>query len=315
MDTPPSSLPPSNRPALLGQLLSETTQYAKAHWQPLLVGAVVFGVILGGLNMVLGAQTALSVQRGMDNMDVDVERMEELSGRIEAGDEAALDELEAMLEDSFGDMTDQQMMQQGAAVAGQMAPAILLGALVSMLFGFLAHAYYSLVAVEGKDMSATIGRATKVMLPLAGVSILSFLRTFVWLPLLGLILVATNPLAFFWLLPIIVIACVALGLLFGPRFIASSLIYLAEGKGVSASVSESYRRTNGYWGKIVGNLLVMGLILFVASFVINMVLGIVLSSVPPALMILSQVVAQIFMAISTVFTVRLSHTILQHPRA
>lgn len=310
MDTPMQ--PSAGGPTMLGALLSETFAYAKAHMAELLLGAVVFGAILGGMQFLVGTQVASGIEQ---NMGLDTERMEELSARIEAGDEAALAELEVMLKDGFAGMNDDQQMAAGLGMMKAVAPAAGLSVLVSILLGFLAHAYFSLVAVEGKDVSSTLKRATTVMFPLIGVSIWSTIRSFVWVPVLVIIALPFLGAPGLMLIPVAIAAAFVLGLLFYPRFIAAPLIFLAERKGITGSVDDSFRRTRGYWGKIVGNMLVAMIVFGILSFVVNMVLALALSSVPAVLAILTQIVSQLVMAVSTVFSVRLSHTILQHPRA
>ncbi len=293
MDAPANS----GRPALLGQLLSETTTYCKTHWKSLLLGAVIFGVLMGIASIALGVQASREVQMGLGQMGIDLEQMEQLGERMEAGDEAALAELEALMRDRFDGMSDDQiareMMGPSMAMIGRMLPAIGLGVVINFLLMFFAHAYYALVAVEGQDMGNTMKRAKKELLPLTGVSIWSFLRTFAWIPVIGII-------------PAVIL---------GPRFIAAPLIYLTEGKGVTASVSESYRRTQGYWSKIVGNMIVAILIMIVASIVLGMIAGIAFIMLPGAVAVANQVISQALFACMTVFVVRLSRTILQHPIA
>ena len=165
--------------------------------------------------------------------------------------------------------------------------------LVSWLVSLLAYAYYALVAVEGKDVQGTFARAKSSMLPLFCVNFWAMLRSFVWIPILGLI-------------PAIIL---------GPRFVAAPLVHLTEGKGVTASVSESYSRTRGYWPKIVGNMLVAILVALVASIVVDMVLALLFSSLLPVMAVAKQLVMQASTAFLTVFSVRLSHTILRNPRA
>lgn len=290
MDAPATS----GRPAPLGQLLSEATEYCKTHWQALLAGAAVFGVLMGIVALALGAKASREVQVGLNQMGIDIEQMEELGERMEAGDEAALAELEALLEERFGedgDGAERELAVFGMDMFRRLLPAIGIGIVVNFVLMFFAHAYYSLVAVEGGDVRATMNRAGKVLLPLAGVSLWSFIRSFAWIPLLGII-------------PAIIL---------GPRFVAAPLIYLTEGKGVTASVSESYRRTRGYWAKIVGNLIVAVLIAIVASIVLDMIFGILLIAVPAAVVVAKQIVSQLLFACMTVFVVRLARTILQHP--
>ncbi len=280
--------PSSAGPAPLGQLLSDTFNYAKAHAQPLFIGALIFGVVMGVLSVSLGAQVQKNAGMMMNGMGFDLERMQELNERMEAGDEQALAELEAMTEKvKEGDVS--------AAMQGMMksvVPSLGLFAILSMLISFLAYAYYAIVAVEGKDLNASIGRAQKVILPLAGVSIWSFLRSFAWIPVIGFI-------------PAIIL---------GPRFIAAPLIFLTEGKGVMQSVSDSYSRTKGYWGKIIGNLIVAGILMVVVSAVLSVIFGAILMSTSSVMMFVSQVISQLLMAVMVVFIIRLSQTVLQNPR-
>ncbi len=280
---------PTAGPAPLGQLLSEAFEYSKAHARELFLGALVFGALIGILNAGFGTHVQRAVNQGMEDMGIDTERMQELSARMEAGDEQAMVELEAMLNGMQGGAAAKQMMGTMGAAMPYFGLATLLGLLIS----FVAYAYYALVAVEGKDLNTTIARAQKVLLPLTGVSIWSFLRSFIWIPIIGII-------------PAIILC---------PRFIAAPLIFLTEGKGVTASVSSSYARTRGYWGKIFGNSLVAAIIMIVVSIVLHVVLNVALSSAPIVLLVLSQIIAQCLMAVMIVFSVRLAHTVLQHPRA
>lgn len=295
MDTP--STQQASGPAPLGRLLSESFAYYKAHWQSLAVGAVIFGVVTGLVGASVATHAGTAVMQGMDQMGIDTDRMQQLADRMEQGDEAAMDELEEMLAGQFEGMSDEQIANRMAGpmrgMVGKVAPAFGAAALIGWIISMLAYAYYALVAVEGKDVNGTFSRATRVMLPLFGLSLWTMLRTFIWIPVLGLI-------------PAIIL---------GPRFVAGPLLFLTEGKGVTASVSESYRRTRGYWGKIVGNVIVAALVGGLALAVANMVLGILLGALPLVLVVAAKIAAQFLSAWMAVFSVRLSQTVLQHPRA
>lgn len=295
MDASPSTMA---GPSRLGVLLSETSAYVQAHWRTLLLGAAVFGVLTGVMTSALGAKVSNSVRTGMSEIGIDVDRMQELQERMEAGDESALSELEAMMEEQFGGENDEamarRMMVPGIAMMKDLLPVFGIATLINAVLMLLAYAYYALVAVEGKDPQSTFNRSTKVLLPLAGVSLWSFVRSFAWIPFLGII-------------PAIIL---------GPRFIAAPLIYLTEGKGVMTSVSDSYRRTRGYWAKIIGNMIVAALLLLIASIVLGMLFGIVLMAAPvSASLIVQQIVSQALFACMTVFSIRLARTVLQHPIA
>ncbi len=293
--TTPST--PTHGPVPLGGLLSETFAYCKAHWQPLFVGVVVFGVVMGVVSASLAATAGGAMVKGMNDMGLDTQRMQQLAERMEQGDESAMDELEGLLAGEFDGMTDDQVAGRvGGPVAGMMktmVPAIGVSVVVTWLLSLLAFAYYAIVAVEGKDVNGTLARVKSAFFSLFLVNLWSMLRSFIWIPILGLI-------------PAIIL---------GPRFVAAPLIHLTEGKGVTASVSDSFRRTRGYWAKIAGNVIVAALVAMVVTIVVDMVLGLLLMASPPAMLIAKQVVSQAVAAYMAVFTVRLSHTILQHPRA
>lgn len=280
-------------PTPLGQLLSESFTYYKAHFAAFAVGAVVFGVLTGLLGVYTAGKVQHSVNNMMGGMGMDMQKMEELSERMEAGDETAAQEIQDLIANGAGAMNPEAVGMQAMSGIKSMLPFIGFAGLVSLLVSFVAHAYFALVAVEGKDVNGTLARAGAVVLPLAGVSVWMFIRSFVWIPFLG------------WIVAIIV----------APRFVASPLIFLTEGKGITGSVSSSYARTKGYWGKIIGNAIVAGLIMFVITIVIDILAGIVLSSVMPAMIVFKQIVSQFMIAFMCVFMVRLSHTILQNPRA
>lgn len=280
-------------PTPLGQLLSESFAYYKAHFAALAVGAVVFGVVSGAVGVYTAGKVQHSVTTMMGGMGMDMQKMEELSARMEAGDDTAAQEIQDLIANGAGAMNPEAVRMQAMSGVTSMLPFVGLAGLVSLLISFLAHAYFALVAVEGKDVNGTLSRAGAVVLPLAGVSLWAFIRSFAWIPFLG------------WIVAIVI----------APRFVASPLIFLTEGKGITGSVSSSYARTKGYWGKIVGNAIVAGLIMFVITIVVDMVAGIALASVMPAMIVSKQIVSQFMMAFMCVFMVRLSHTILQNPRA
>ncbi len=293
-----SASPSSVGPARLGELLSETVAYCKAHWQSLAVGVVVFGLVLGLVSAYFSDHAGTAMMRGAEQLGIDTDRMQELNKRIEAGDAAALTELESMLSDQFenlsGEQVTQKMMGPFSGYVTTMLPVMGVAALISWLLFFLGNAYYSLVAIEGKDVGGTLERMKVTFIPLVGVTIWSVLRSFVWIPIIGLI-------------PAIILS---------PRFIAAPLILLAEGKGVMASVSESYARTRGYTGKILGDMIAMFIIVGIPSGIMSTIFdSMSFFGVLSVRFIVVQIVSQVIIAFMTVFAVRLAHTILQHPRA
>lgn len=296
MDTPNATPSPAPMPAgaaSLGTLLSETVSYCKAHWQALALGAVVFGVAMGVVGASVAAKVGHSAMQGMDGMGFDTNRMQELTDRMEQGDTAAMDELEQMLKGMDTTRMDDAMRGPIAGAVRSALPAVGFAVIANWILGMLAYAYYVMVAIEGTSANAAASRSAKVLPSLFLLNVWSFIRSFVWIPILGLI-------------PAVILT---------PRFVAAPIILLAEGKGVNASVSDSYRRTRGYWGKIVGNGFAASIVAFVTVGVITTVLSMLLVSAPTAAIVVKQILAQGASAFAAVFAIRLAHTILQHPRA
>jgi hypothetical protein len=71
-----------------------------------------------------------------------------------------------------------------------------------------------------------------------GLNLWLFVRSFVWIPILGIIV----------------------AIIIGPRLSLAPVILVTEKKGVFESASLSYQRTRGWWDKIVGNTIVVCLV-------------------------------------------------------
>jgi ABC-type transport system involved in multi-copper enzyme maturation permease subunit len=84
------------------------------------------------------------------------------------------------------------------------------------------------------------------------------------------------------------------------------VLLVRDHKGVLESAKLSYEKTNGFWGKILGNAIVVGIVVFV----VQMLLGFVLAFLGMRIAgILSPVVQMLATAFVTVFTVKLALTI------
>ncbi len=285
--------PSSSGPVRLGQLLSMSFAFTKMHWKPVLIGAVVFGTISALLIAPVQHKAGGQFGRMMQGMGMDLEKMEQLSERMQAGDESASDEIEALLEDRFGGSDEEKAFYTGMMTAGvfrTVAPYIALSVLIGFLLWVLSNAYFLVLALGTIDAQKAAKRVPGLFFPLLGVWIWMFLRSFAWIPFIGII-------------P---------GIILGPRFALAPVILVQEKKGVMQSVSESYARTSGYWGKIVGNMIVMIICVVVASMLVGIVAGILGAMVPFVGMWIMSVAKYVLMAFGVTFMVQLSLTIMQN---
>ncbi len=289
---------PVSGPVRLGHLLSMAYAFCKAHLKTILIAAVVFGTVASLLNATFQMSAVGHVGTMMNDMGMDMQEIEALTERMQAGDETAGDEMEAIMQDRFGSMSDEEAANMGRMIGMNvfkgLLPQIGLVLIVGIILMVAANIYYVVLALGIEtEPGALMKRIPRLFFPVLGVWLWAFLRSFVWIPLLGII-------------PAIIL---------GPRFALASVILLKEKRGVMESVSSSYARTAGYWGKIIGNLIVMGLCLFLASIVVAIVASIVGFVSPWVAMWIKTVMQYAFMAYATAFMVQLALTIMANPIA
>lgn len=282
-----SEFPPFFMTTPLGALLSSSWVQFRRGIVPIVIGAVVFGLLLGVGQSLLGKRVQQSAGTALQQFGIDVQEMQALQKRMEQGDEAAVQEFTQRMQD---------LQDRGPAVAAQgagmifarVAPFLGLSVLVSMIITILASAYFLVLALDEKlDYAKAAKGGVSVVVPLFLLWLWVVIRSFVWIPIIGFIF------AFVLL----------------PRFLTAPVLLVRDRKGVLESVSRSYEQTQGYWGKIVGNGFVAVICLFVAMFVVGMILA-MFGAAGSLLMPVASMLAAAFMLI---FTVKLALTIQANP--
>jgi|AP95_1055475.scaffolds.fasta_scaffold13903_3 hypothetical protein len=274
----------------LGTLLKGSLHFCKTHARPILIASVVFGVLMFSVQKVLEVKITTS----MENTFGDVEQMQEISNRIEKGDEEAFQEMMMMMgmmgED--GEMSEERVAKAALGLWKGMLPLFTLFFVAMILISLISTAFYLTLAIEGsQDFMTTLRRVPSLMLPLLGVWVWSFLRSFAWIPVIGILI----------------------AVIIGPRLTLSSVILVKEKKGVMESVKESYIRTRGYWGKIVSNGFVATLLVMIVMLILTLGVGLLGSMSMTAAAIVGSVIQSAMTAFGAIFVVRLSNTISDHP--
>ncbi len=277
----------------LGQLLSDSWAFCKTYWKPILIAAAVFGTVASIVTASVAGTAAWKAGGMMDDLGIDMQRMEDLGERIQDGDESAMEEMESIFQDRFGNMSDEETGEMAVGMTVRMframAPMLGLSALLMLALWVISSAYFLRLSLSAtQDVMAPVKPAFSLFFPLLGVWIWSFLRSFAWIPIIGLI-------------PAIIL---------GPRFALAPVIMATEKKGVTESVRLSYDRTKGYWGKIVGNAIVASLCVFLAMIVIDIVASILGSIIPLVGLWVVPVGKYVTMAFMVVFMTKLSMTIM-----
>lgn len=275
--------------APLGTLLSQTSSLTQKHLQTLLIGAVVFGLVTGALHMNLQKTAMNGMNTMMQGMETGAGSMQDVMERMQAGDEQAAEEFARQME-AMGEDGQEMMKRQAMGMMGAMLPAVGMSVLVTMLVSLLAMTYFTLVALSPeKSLGDIVSSMPAVLVPMVGLWVWTFIRSFAWIPFIGIIF----------------------ALVFMPRFIAAPIYLIEQKKGVLESARLSMQATRFYWGKIMGNIIALGLLVIVAS----VVLGIVTAMIPGTMVggLAMSVAQQFFVAVFTVFSVQLARTIMQNP--
>ena len=284
--------------APLGSLLSNALQVCRTRTRPFLIGVVLFGSLVAIISVVSNKNIEGHIWQGMQRLGIDQNRMMELQEQLQSGDEGAMEAAMEEMNSTMGGiegMSDEDrealFRKEGLAMMIRVLPVMSLGILAWFIISVLSGAYFLCFGLEkGKEPTDILSKAVPLFFPLLGVWIWSFLRSFAWIPFIGII-------------PAIIL---------GPRFALAPVILVNQKKGVLGSVSESYQKTRGYWGKIVGNLIVVGLVCLLVSF------GVSLVTIPVAMtskvfsIWIHAVAQQAVMGYGVVFLVLLTKTILEN---
>lgn len=276
----------------LGVLVNETVTFGKKHLMALLVGAVVFGFLTQGVSWwFVGSTTGMwpgGIPGVTEQMNDASARLQVLMQKAQTGQLSADEQKEMEVLGQQAVANAMQSVNMMGTWFRAMLPAFGAAFLLSMLIGLLAKSYFVVLAVKGMtDPGAAVQTTLAKIVPLIGLWLWLFIRTFIWIPIIGVII----------------------AIIIGPRFILSPLYLLEQGKGVMESTSTSMRHTSGYWGKIIGNALVVGIVAgicgIILSKIVTGVLGMMIGGFVAAMIM--QFVAG-FMA---VFMIILGRTVMQ----
>jgi len=275
----------------LGTLFSGSNQFFKTHINPILIGALVFGIIIGSMQYVLERKMMHSVQNHMG----EIEQMEDLVERMEAGDPTAFEEMMnemGVSEDGTAEVNTAKSAQIAEGFIKGVMPTFAVFFVIMILVSMTSSVYFLLLVIRNAQSAGSVfSEIQGYIFPMIGLWIWMFLRSFVWIPLLGFVI----------------------AIFIGPRLALAPVILLRENKGVLESTRQSYTMSRGYWGKITGNLLVMALCVWVVMMIALVAAGAITAFVPVLGMTIMSVLQYVSMAYGTIFTVRLSDTILQNP--
>lgn len=268
----------------LGVLLSRSTAFYRKNIVTIAIASVVAGAVMLVVGLAFGRSITNQLGAGFGDLNANQARIEDLQRRVQAGDQTAIVELQQEAQRAMGALANNPVIVPRTARFAMLT--ILLSAIVS----FVLNGFVLLLVVEGKGPSETLTRLGTVILPFIGLMIWIAIRTFAWIPFVGIVTT----------------------IILGPRFVAAPIILVKEKKGILESAKISYAQTEGFWGKIIGNLIIVAICAILATWAVNFVLGIVLRS---SNYFVSPIVSALAGAYLVVFMTYLGLAVLQAKRA
>lgn len=275
--------------APLGQLLSDSWSSFRRALMPIVIGAVIFGLIMAVGQSFVGQRVVQRTGSALERLGFDQQQMQDLQQRIQAGDQAAMDEFTQQMQ-GLGGVQGEAMAGAALSMYKDLLPVMGASMLIMWVISLIASAYFLLIALDGKlTFQAALAKTPGLIIPLFLLSLWIMIRSFIWIPIIGIIT----------------------AIILGPRFVCAPVLLARDHKGILESASMSYAKTSGYWGKIFGNLFVA----IVGVMIAFMVLGVIVSIFGVRVSgILMPMINMLVTAFITIFVVRLSATILSNAR-
>jgi len=304
-------------PLSLGKLLSLSFAFWKSHCKPIIIASVVFATAFAVSQYVIIEQVQGQFSRVFAEMGVDDTELETLLLMMQKGDEEAIQEIMINMEgvmkrfEGMGEAEiDALITQLSGNFSFEILPVIIFGFLMLFVLIVLTSLSFLSLSIRGGQNAIVIAKGSlRFFFPIIGVWIWSFLRSFAWIGLLVIFLSSVSEIP-----RIIGIATtIILVLSFYPRLLFAPVILMKEEKGVVESVRLSIERSRGYWGKIVGNVLVMALCQILVALVAMIPLFAILT-VSDVLAAWGGLTVEILLSAYTfIFITHLSITIMEHP--
>ncbi len=280
----------STTPKSFATILNDSVALAQSLLLPLLIGAVIFGLLTAAVNTwtVKSSVSDLVSQseKFQNNMEDLNRKIEDVNKRMAAGDTSALEELAANPPVAVPTAAD----MAAVSTAMKSLPTIVGGMILMILISIVAQAYGTVVIIRKvTDPTAAFSSFGESVMPLTLLWIWMMIRSFVWIPFIG------------WIIALVI----------GPRFVAAPIFLIEEKKGITESVRLSLKATTGAWWRIVLPCVIAGVVGAIAAGIVSGVLsvfgflGVILAAV------VSQFVAYWVLATGVV----VARDVLTHPSA
>ncbi|HLD32600.1 MAG TPA: hypothetical protein VJB10_03360 [Candidatus Peribacteraceae bacterium] len=238
----------------------------------LLASAVVLAVFYAFLVTSLSRTMDHDIAKVAQSFGLPEGRYEEYMQRMEEGDEEAATKMMqeiSVVAEQLENMTEGEretyVLERARSMTDALSPYFLLFGVFSLILLFCG-ALVSLV-VYTEDHGHVIDamrRCGTLFLPMIVVWLWAFARSFGWVVFLGLV-----P-GLVFLAPVFMLVSVVAAIVMGPLLVFAPVLLVQEHLGPGAAVKESLRRSRGHWGRIVGPLLALGVLVTLIHVLLSM---------------------------------------------
>lgn len=284
----------------------------------ILVLAAVLGSGMAAMEMSVGS---ISQSRALDMFGMSEAEYADFELRISRGDEEAFVELGAIIEERFDGDTAAMQTQLQEYQMQALWSFLILGLPFFIVFMILCMAFqpFAYLCASGeRDAGRLVKRSFGLTLPFIGINFLRFFVSYVWvgfpIMLAGAFLAMKDPNLGGPVIALGYLLVIVLSLIMMPRMVFAELIAVHERPGMLRSLRLSRERTQGYWGKIVGNIILASLLMMVANIVVFIATGLMSVMAPFLGMAIAIVWILLLQALMLIFLHELGLTIMQNPR-
>jgi len=197
-----------------------------------------------------------------------------------------------------------------------LASLLIIGMVAWFFLAFLYTAYYYVLFIQQPaSYKIAIKSAARLVFPMIGIGFLVFFQSFAFVSVLSIpFFIIGN--VYYGIGVLFLLAGMIAAFIQVPRYFLAAILVAGGAKSIHTAMKDSYAKTEGYWGKIFGNNLLLMLGIMILNAMVGGIAGIMVLITHGALLstILIDYVSIVFGAFITAFQVKLAAAIIANPR-
>ena len=310
-------------PTLLNGLLMETGQLFLRYWKRLFAAAMILGVIVAVAQGFVGWETeqyeAKLRGKGAIEVQEDLTMLKTLERRQRNGDAAVADEIQTVRARLSAKLSMLAGERRTPLFLQEVGLSIALSWLITCVVTIAMCTLAILCSLQPEEeLRIVIGAALRKTWPMIRLFAALLAVSLFWIPLVAIVLTRLRDIPLSEDATIIQSLIVCMGyvvfVLLGPRLTLAPVLLLQEQKSIRGTFAESLQTTRGYWGKLLGNLLVVFLGLTTTVMTGKWVLSHFVQADSITMSLLLSFSGMLSTGIFSLFLVRLTQTIQAYPQ-